>query len=85
MKNPLSYRSSLNTPWVPVNLFLQVCVVLTLASCAKGSLINQEKISSSNELSAKDRQARLKNDAKVVDLDYQSYEKAIARGITDCP
>ena len=80
MKNPLSYRSSLNTPWVPVNLFLQVCVVLTLASCAKGSLINQEKISSSNELSAKDRQARLKNDAKVVDLDYQSFEKAIARG-----
>lgn len=80
MKNPLSYPSSLNTPWVPVNLFLQVCVALTLASCAKGSLINQEKISTSNELSAKDRQARLKNDAKVVDLDYQSYEKAVARG-----
>lgn len=80
MKNHLSSTSLLIKLSVPVILFLQVCLALTLTSCAKGSLINQEKISSANELSAKERQARLKFDAKVVDLDYQSFEKAIERG-----
>jgi len=79
--NPnLLHHSLLKLLSVPVNFFLQVFVAAVLTACAKGSLISQEKSPPSNDLSAKERQARLNFDAKIIDLDYQSYEKAIARG-----
>ena len=80
MKPNLLHHSLLKLLSVPVNFFLQVCVAAVLTACAKGSLISQEKSPPSNDLSAKERQARLNFDAKIIDLDYQSYEKAIARG-----
>jgi general secretion pathway protein D len=80
MKSNLLHHSLLKPLAVPVNLFLQVCMAVILTSCAKGSLINQDKGPLANDLSAKERQARLNLEAKVIDLDYQSYEKAIARG-----
>jgi len=64
----------------PAALFIKLLVFAALSSCAKGPLNNTDYKAPIAERSAKDRQERLKEDARILDLDYQAYERALAKG-----
>jgi len=64
----------------PAALFIKLLVLAALTSCAKGPIVKSEPKTPIAQSSAKDRQERLKEDARVLDLDYQAYERALAKG-----
>ena len=64
----------------PASLLIKLLVLAALTSCAKGSLVKSDPKTPIAESSAKDRQERLKEDARILDLDYQAYERALAKG-----
>jgi len=64
----------------PAALFIKVLVLAALSSCAKGPFNLANSNAPIAERSVKDRQERLNEDARILDLDYQVYERALAKG-----
>jgi len=63
-----------------VPFIIKMIAIVALTSCAKGPLLQGDAKTPIAQSTAKDRQERLKEDARILDLDYQAYERALAKG-----